>query len=173
MNEELVAIARGLKVRGLRGEIIAEVLTDFPARFDDMREMQALAPDGRRFTLELTGHWFQNDRVVLKCAGYDTPEQAQALVGCTFAIPEDECVALDDDEFYDWELAGCRVETITGETLGTVREVLHYGPNEVLTVKSEETGREYLIPFAAAICVEVDIAERLVRVDPPEGLLEF
>lgn len=173
MSTELVAIARALKVRGLKGEIVAEVLTDFPARFDETTHVQVIAPDGRRFPLELVGHWFQNDRVVLRCAGYDTPETAQALVGCTFAIPEDECVALDEDEFYDWELAGCQVETITGERLGTVREVLHYGPNEVLTVKSDETGREYLIPFAAAICTQVDIVARVIKVDPPEGLLEF
>ena len=81
---------------------------------------------------------------------------------------------LAEDEFYDWELAGCRVETIGGEHLGSVREVLRTGGVEVLVVESAAgAGRDYLLPLAEEICVEIDVENKLVRVDPPEGLLEF
>ena len=173
-RDELVAVAKAVKTRGLRGEIVADLLTDFPERFEGLEELIAVAVDGKRLTLALEDHWFQGARVILKFAGYDSIEEASALVGYEFAVPESERVELDEDEFYDWELTGCQVETIEGEKLGLVREVLRTGGDaEVLVVENTDAGREHLIPLAETICVEIDIENKLIRVDPPEGLLEF
>jgi 16S rRNA processing protein RimM len=172
--DELVAVAKAVKTRGLRGEIVADLLTDFPERFEGLEELIAVAPDGKRMSLALEDHWFQGARVILKFAGYDAIEEASALVGYEFAVPEAERVELDEDEFYDWELVGCRVETIEGEKLGLVREVLRTGGDaEVLVIENTDAGREHLIPLAETICVEIDIENKLIRVDPPEGLLEM
>ena len=177
--EELVAVARVVKTRGLRGEVVADLLTDFPERFDGLERLIAVMPaSAARRVLELEGHWFQGDRIVLKFAGYDTVEAAGELVGCELTVPEDECVELAEDEFYDWQLADCRVETIDGEEVGRVREVLHTGGSApVLMVyggRGDAGGeREHLIPLAADICVEIDTRRKLIRVDAPEGLLEL
>jgi 16S rRNA processing protein RimM len=171
-EEELVAVARAVKTRGMRGEVVAELLTDFPERFEGLENLIAVAPDGSRTRLALEEHWFHGDRIVLRFAGYDSIEAASKLVGFEFAVPETERVELEEDEFYDWELAGCRVETVEGELLGTVREVMRTGGVEMLVVEGE-AGREYLIPMAEDICVAIDIENKLVRVDPPEGLLEM
>ena len=170
---ELVAVARAVKTRGLRGEIVANLLTDFPERFEGLQALVAVAPDGTRTTVELEDHWFQRERIIFKFTGYDTIEEASALVGYEFAVPEDERVELDEDEFYDWELIGCRVETLNGQMLGLVREVMRTGGVEVLMIENEVGKREHLIPLAEAICVEIDIENKLIRVDPPEGLLEM
>ena len=170
---DLVAIARVVKVRGLRGEVAADVMTDFPERFDDLETVQARTPEGRALTLKLAACRWQGERILLQFVGYDAPETSQQLVGCILGVPESECVALEEDEFYDWQLIGCRVEHINGETLGTVREVLHYGPNEVLVIKAANAAPDYLIPFVSAICIKVELDNKLIRVDPPEGLLEF
>jgi len=171
-REELVAVARAVKTRGLRGEVVAELLTDFPERFEGLDNLIAVAPDGSRTRLDLEDHWFHGERIVLKFAGYDSIEAASKLVGREFAVPEAERVELEEDEFYEWELAGCRVETVEGKRLGTVREVMRTGGVEMLVVEHEDGG-EYLIPMAEDICVEIDVESKLVRVDPPEGLLEF
>lgn len=172
-QDELVAVARAVKTRGLRGEIVAELLTDFPERFEELENLIAVAPDGRRTPLQLEEHWFHGERIVLKFSGFDSIEEAQALVGFEFAVPETERVQLPDDEFYDWELAGCRVETIEGERLGTVSDVMRTGGVEMLVVLDDARKREYLIPLAEEICVEIDVEDKLIHVDPPEGLLEF
>ena len=173
VGDELVAVAKAVRTRGLRGEIVADLLTDFPERFEGLEELIAVAPDGKRLPLALEDHWLQGQRVILKFAGYDSIEASTALVGYEFAVPEQERVELDEDEFYDWELIGCRVETTAGEKLGVVREVLKTGAVSVLLIEKEATGREHLIPLAETICVEIDIENKLIRVDPPEGLLEF
>ena len=172
-GDELVAVAVAVRTRGLRGEIVADLLTDFPERFAGLENLIAVAPTGARTTLRLEEHWLQGGRIILKFAGYDSIETAATLVGYEFAVPEAERVELEEDEFYDWELEGCRVETVAGERLGVVREVLRTGGVEVLVVANDERGREHLIPLAEEICVEIDIEGKLVRVDPPEGLLEF
>ena len=169
--DDLVAIARIVKPRGLRGEVVADLLTDFQERFEGLEKVVAVSADGTRRDMLIENFWFQNNRIVLKFGQIDSVEAAEDLRGLEICIPESEVVELEDDEFFDWQLEGCRVETVGGEPIGTVRELMRTGGTELLVVESDQ--REYLIPFAEAICVTVDIAEKRIVVDPPEGLLEF
>lgn len=169
---ELVAVAFIVKTRGIRGEVVADLLTDFPERFEGLETLIAVSPEGRRFILRLEDFWFQGKRIVLKLAGYDTPETAVALVRHELAVRESEAVELEEDEFYEWQLVGCRAETIDGRALGEVKEVLQMGSAPVLVIRDERR-REHLVPLVESICVEIDIERKLIRVDAPEGLLEF
>lgn len=169
---ELVAVAKAARPRGLKGELVCDLLTDFPERFEWVEKLIGVAPTGERKWLRLERHWLQKGRVVLKFEGYDTPEEAQALVGWELTVPESEAVELEEGEYYDWQLVGCRVETVDDRTVGTVREVLHAGAAPVLVIR-DEGGRENLVPLAESICVEVDTEAKLIRVDAPEGLLEL
>lgn len=171
MNEELVAVAKIVKTRGLRGELVAEILTDFPERFEDLETVITLLPNGESFDLKIESFWFQKDRIILKFAGFNSIEMAETLRGAEICIPESEAVELEEDEFFDWELENCEVETIEGEKIGVVKELMRTGGTEILVVQGVE--KEYLIPFAEAICTEIDIENKLIRVDLPEGLLEF
>jgi 16S rRNA processing protein RimM len=168
---ELIAVARAVKARGLRGEIVADLLTDFPERFARLEQLMSVWPDGGRQSLQIEEHWLQGKRIVLKFAGYDSIEAAKTLIGCELAIPASERVELPPNQFYTWELIGCRVETIAGDELGVVRDVTPTGSAEILVITGHN--RELLIPMAEEICVEIDIEGKVIRVDPPEGLLEF
>ncbi len=175
MSDDLVSVALIVKTRGVSGEVAADLLTDFPERFDGLKQLIAVTSSSERIALALKEHWLHGRRIVLKFAGYDSPEAAAALIGCELAVPEAECVELGEDEFYEWQLTGCRVETIERAEVGTVREVLHTGAAPVLIIRDGDgtSGREHLVPLAGSICVEIDIERKLIRVDPPEGLLEF
>ncbi len=170
-SPDLIAIAKLAKPRGLRGEIVGDVLTDFPERFDDLKSVSLVYPNGEAIAGEIEKFWFQKGRVVLKFVGFDTVEAAETLRNCEICVPETEAVKLETDEFFDWELEGCAVETIVGEKLGIVKEVMRTGGTEVLVITGET--KEYMIPFAETICVEVDVENKLIKVDAPEGLLDF
>jgi 16S rRNA processing protein RimM len=118
-SSELVTIARAVKPRGLKGEIVAELLTDFPDRFEEVEELVLVSPRGERSTKRLEEFWFQNDRVVLKLADCDDVEAAKELVGFEFAVPEADRVPLPADHYYDWELEGCTVR-VGAESIGAV-----------------------------------------------------
>ena len=168
---ELVAVARVAKPRGLKGEVMADILTDFPERFDSLETVTAVMPDASRTELTIEDHWFQSGRIVLKFAGVDSIETAGNLRNAEICVGEDEAVELEHGEYFDWDLVGCSVETVNGEPLGTISELMRPGGTELLVVKGGQ--KDYLIPFAEAICVEVDIDNKLIKIDPPDGLLEF
>ena len=170
-SSELVIIARAVKPRGLKGELVAELLTDFPERFEDVEELVLVSPAGERTVGRLENYWFQNDRVVLKLAGYDDVEAAKALAGFEIAVPEAERVLLPSDHYYDWELEGCTV-TVGSESIGKVQSVIRTGGTEILAI-ADENGKESLIPLVDSIVVEIDAAAKTIVVDPPEGLLDL
>jgi 16S rRNA processing protein RimM len=170
--EPLITVARATRTRGLKGELIADLLTDFPERFETVSRVFGLGPRGERLELEVEDHWFQNDRVVLKFSGYDNIDASKALIGFSFALPEEERVELPGDEFYDWELEGCSVETNAGAAVGNVSRVLRTGGVELLVVE-DESRHEHLIPMAESIIVSIDKASKRILIDPPEGLLDL
>ncbi len=171
MSEDLVAIARIARPRGLRGECVADILTDFPERFAETGDVVAVLADGSRRPLILEDARFQKDRVHLKFSQVDDLDGAEELRGAEICVPETETVELEEGEFFDWELVGCRVETVGGEPIGTVRELMKTGGTEILVVDGKS--KEFLIPFAESICTDVDVERKLIVVDPPEGLLDF
>jgi 16S rRNA processing protein RimM len=169
--DELVAIAKIVRTRGLKGEVVAEILTDFPERFELLEDVIAIRNGSERLDLKIEKFWFQNGRVILKFQDYNSIETAETLRDREICVPESGAVELEDDEFFDWELEGCKVETIDGMEIGNVRELMRTGGTELLVIQGDT--KEFLIPFAEAICIEVDVENKLIKIDPPEGLLEF
>jgi len=170
-SDDLIVIARAVRTHGLKGEIVAELSTDFPERFEDIDQLVLVSPSGERKLVELENYWFQKNRVVLKLADYNDVDGAKELVGYDFALPESDRVPLEEDEFYDWELEGCAVK-VGDKSIGQVQSVLKTGGAEILVI-ADDSGKEQLVPLAAEIVVKIDTAARVILIDPPEGLLEL
>src|SRR5688572_14625051 len=99
-SQDLVIVARAVRTRGLKGELLADLLTDFPERFETVSKLHSVGPAGDLRSFDLENYWFQNDRVVLKFAGFDSVESAQELVGLEFGVDEVDRVELSENEFY-------------------------------------------------------------------------
>ncbi len=169
MND-LISIARIIKTRGVKGEVAAELLTDFPERFTDLREVLVEGTHRRgRETLE--SHWFHKGRVILKFRGWDSPEAASELVGADLKISEADRVPLPDGSFYDSDLIGCRILEDERE-LGRVSEVLRIGPG-VSNLVVRDGDREWMLPLAREFIREVDLEKKSIQVQLPPGLLEL
>ncbi len=167
-----IAIAAIVRARGLRGEVVANPLTSRLERFDDVGDLLARTPDGSIFSLKMLAYHVQGSQLILQFAEVDTLEKAKSLVGCMLCVPAAEAVELEADEFFQHQLLGCAVDTVSGDRLGEVVRVLETTGTPVLVVRSPE-GREYMIPFASSICPKVDAEKRRILVDPPQGLLEL
>jgi len=171
-QEDLIVVARIVKTRGLRGEVVADLRTDFPDRFENLKSVIGISSSDNRRSLQIEEQWFHGTRLVLKFVGFDSIDEAKELVGYDLAVPDADRVALPAHTFYEWELAGCLVETIDGSKIGRVAGVMHTGGVEMLNVV-DDTGRDRLIPMASDIVIEIDRDQKLIRIDPPEGLLEL
>jgi len=169
---EGIVIARIARAWGIRGEVIADVLTDFPERFGDVSAVTLRrGASGRPALLER--HRFHKGRILLKFAGVETMNDAETLAGLDVVIPEDELYTLpDEDLYYEFDLVGCAVVTTGGDAVGEVGAILHTGAGEILSVRRPGRG-EALVPFVDEICVEVDTEARKIVIDPPEGLLDL
>jgi len=171
-DQNPIAIARICKPQGRIGEVAAELMTDFPERFEELEEVIVAFPNGEQQTMTLTESWPHKGRVVLKFQGVDSISDAEKLTGCKVLISPDDLVELPEDSFFDFELEGCEVVDSSNRSIGTVREIVRTGGTELLAVVTE-AGDEKLIPFADSICTNVDVDGKKIVIDPPEGLLEL
>jgi 16S rRNA processing protein RimM len=170
-EDDLIGVARIARPQGLRGEVIADLLTDFPERFAGLRRVYVKRADGRLLLLDLENSRLHKGRVALKFAGCDSVSGAEELRNARVLIPRDQLVELPEDTYYDFDLIGCEAVATGGQHLGRVEEVRNYGAAPLLVVRDGE--RELLIPLALSICVEIDTGRKRIVVNPPEGLLDL
>ncbi len=170
--EELISVARIARPQGLRGEVIADLLTDFPDRFAELDVARVKRATGEISVLKLESFRLHKGRVVLKFAGYDSINQAEELRNAQVMVTRNQLVRLPEDTWYDFDLVDCEVLTSEGARIGRVAGVQNYGAAPLLVVRDDEK-RELLIPLTFSICVEIDVARKRIVVNPPEGLLEL
>jgi 16S rRNA processing protein RimM len=170
-QSSFIAIARIARTRGNRGEVLADLYTDFPDRFNNLEEVWLEFSTGHRIRMRIEESWEHKGRRVLKFAGIDDIGAAEAFVGCWVQVPVEQAVKLPEGTYFDHDLVGCLVRDTRGNELGVVHEVLRIAGNSQLVVKGPD--REYLIPAVDSICIQISIAGKQILIDPPEGLMDL
>jgi 16S rRNA processing protein RimM len=170
-EDDLISVARIARPQGHRGEVIADLLTDFPERFARLGRVYVKRADGRFLLLDLENSRPHKGRVALKFAGCDSVSSAEELRDARVMVPRDQLVELPEDTYYDFDLIGCEALSVEGQQLGRVEEVKNYGAAPLLVVRGG--ARELLIPLVLSICVEIDTERKRIVVNPPEGLLDL
>jgi 16S rRNA processing protein RimM len=166
-----IAIARIVRTRGNRGEVLAELHTDFPARFSLLDRVWVEFPDGRMQSLALERYWEHQGRPVLKLGGIESIADAEMLVGAWIEIDADQTVPLPKGTYWDRDLIGCSLRNAGGERLGVVVGIMRIAGNSQLIVQGDRG--EFLVPVSAAICREISIARKEILVELPEGLMDL
>ncbi len=179
-DSRFVLLARLVRTQGRHGELIADLLTDFPERFADRTSVWLLPRDTRTAPREATveRHWLHKGRIVLKFASVDSISDATLLSGWHVAVPRGQRTPLTDGALYISDLIGCHVinetagadEAAGAVDLGPVLDVLR-GDGDVLdmlVLKYDDD--ELLIPFAKAYLVAAELETRRLRMRLPAGL---
>jgi len=174
-----VWLARIRRPQGRKGEVFADLLTDFPEKFAERKrlwlvpEKEADQATGRE--IELADYWLHKGGIVLHFAGIDSIGDADTLSGLMVVIPQAERTKLDEDEVYIADLIGCAlVDVATGSPVivGTIAEVdRSAGPVALLVV--EGAAGEILIPFAKSFLRQIDLKAKRVEMALPAGLVEL
>jgi 16S rRNA processing protein RimM len=167
---ERIALGIIRKAHGVRGEASVEPWTDSLERFAELKSVTLLSPDeshARETAIESVRE--HAGRVLIKFAGYDSPESLRDVQNWTLEIPETEARSLDEDEYFLHDLVGLTLFDREGRDRGTVADVLEGGGGLLLTVKRAD-GKTYDLPFAAELCVEIDLPGRRIVVELPEGI---
>jgi 16S rRNA processing protein RimM len=171
---EFITVARVVKTQGRRGEVAAEVHSDFPGRFTEGMRLFALPPDTEetRRELQVEELWPHKELLVLKFVGVDSISEAEPLLRCELQVPRSERAELESGWNYVSDLVGCAVLD-HGIVVGRIEDV-QFGAGEApLLIVADSSGKKFDVPFAGAYLESVDIAGRQVRMNLPEGMLEI
>lgn len=189
------SLAHILRPQGRKGEVLAELLTDFPAHFDE-REGLYVAAEGfagepeKAQPVRVSGHWLpvgrNQGRIVLSIEGVASIEQAEALAQMDVIVRSAERVELPEDEEYIDDLLGCAVYDLASGNAGTAvgkvvavdfpttpdgaRRLADAAP--LLTVLTS-AGDDVLIPYVQAFLVSLSTAEKRIEMRLPAGLIEL
>lgn len=145
-------------------------LTDFPQRFKTTEHVFLNLAD-QMMEKMVESAVVQQNRVILKLSGIDSPEQARQFRGALLQVTRDKLWPLEDGVYYQFEIIGLQVVTVDGSVVGEVTEVLTTGGNDVYVVKNR-AGQERLIPAIRSIIKQIDTEAGRMVIEPTSGLLE-
>ena len=164
-----------VRPHGIRGEVAVEVRTDDPGqRFAAGSVLSTDPPAAGPLTVVST-RW-HSGRLLVSFAGITDRNEAEPLRGVWLTVNAAQVTAPEDpDEFLDHELVGLTVVTTAGERVGVVTDVRHHGQDLLVIEPAADSHRrgEVLVPFVAAIAVDVDVTGGRMVIDPPAGLLDL
>ena len=171
MAEEFITVARVAKTQGRRGEVAADLFTDFPERFEQRRHLWALLNDGKRRELDVEEFWPHKGRMVFKFAGIESIDEAETLVGAEVQIPIEQRAELEEGTVFVSDLVGCAV-MVDERQIGVVADV-QFGAGEAPLLIVREGPREHMVPLAQEFLQGIDLESKRLTMVLPEGMLEL
>jgi len=170
-----VLLARVVRPQGRRGEVLAELFTDFPEQFPHRKQIYLRTENSSAMQkTRVESYWLHKDRIVLKFAGVDSISAAEELRGYEVVVPVADRVPLEGDSVYVSDLLGLHVIDISGvgnADAGEIIDVEPEGSGPAMLVIRAEDGEELLIPFVRAYLRKIDMPAGRVEMELPEGLL--
>jgi 16S rRNA processing protein RimM len=173
-----VLLARIMRPQGRRGEVLAEIFTDFPERFAERKGLflrpPAGAPPGAMCEAKVEAQWLHKGRVVLKFSHVASIAEAENLRGFEVVIPRQERIPLEGDAVYLSDLLGVRVIDVSGgraDDAGEITDVEPEGAGPAMLVIRTQAGEEMLIPFVRAYLRKIDLETKRLEMELPVGLL--
>lgn len=162
-----LAIGKLRRPHGVKGEILMDVLTDFPERI----QTGATLLVGAEYTpLQLRSRRAHGNTLLVAFEGYDTPEAVGEWRNQIVYVTAADRPALPEGDYYHHQLLGLHVVSDAGQELGLLAEILETGANDVFVVRPE-SGPEILLPVIASVFLGVDLERGEIRVHLLPGLL--
>lgn len=161
-----------LRPHGLKGEVRVRVLTGYPERFGELKAVylgtSPQTPEATRYEIE--SFRMNQEYALLKFVGIDDRSNAEPLRALYVMVTLEDAVPLDEGEVYLYQLIGMTVQTRDGEILGSLRELMETGANDVFIVDSPTYG-EILIPDTDETDADIDADTRTITLNIIDGLL--
>lgn len=161
-----VVIGKLRRPHGLRGEILMEVLTDFP---DRLHEEKIVYIGAQYLQLRIRGFRWHGDALLISFHDYHDRDKVGILRNQLIYVPVRDIPQLPEGDFYHHQVIGLQVIDDTGTPIGYVTEIIETGANDVLIVHSK-SGRELLIPVIDSVIINIDLDSGKLQIHPIPGL---
>ena len=165
---EYLSIGQIINTHGLRGEVKVYPLTDDMSRFEKLEEVY-IAENNELVKYEVERIKLLKSTVAVKLKGIDSEEAANKLRNSYIKVDRKSAVKLPKDTYFICDLIDLEVYDEKGMLLGTVKDVLQTGSNDVYVIQS--SGKDILIPALKDIVKKIDLENKKILVEMPEGLI--
>lgn len=155
---------------GVRGEVKVFPTTDDVKRFKRLKEV-ILDTGKEELILEIEGVKFFKQFVILKFKGFDNINDIEKYKRKSLLVTRANAVRLRKDEYFIADLQGLTVVDAEDKVLGTLRDVMETGANDVYIIDMED-GREVLIPAIKECILNVDMEAGKMQIHLMDGLLD-
>ncbi|MBL8156733.1 MAG: 16S rRNA processing protein RimM [Anaerolineae bacterium] len=171
-SPDYLLIGQFLRPHGIQGEMKMRLLTSYPERLAQLKTVYLSRDpeDPKPAPREVKRVRFHQEYALVTLNDVADRTQADGLREYFVMVPIAEAVPLDEGEYYLFQVIGLRVQTVDGEELGSITEVLQTGANDVYIVESPQHG-EILIPVTPDTLVKTDLDAGILIVNLPDGLL--
>ena len=168
--EDMFRIGVYSNTHGVRGEIKVFPTTEDVKRFDYLKEIVMDCGKEGMKTFEVSGARYFKNMVILKFKGIDNINLIEKYKGAEIFVTRENAIPLEDDEFYIADILGAEVVSDEGEVLGTLKDVMQTGANDVYDIKLDKGG-ELLLPAIKQCILDVDIDGGTMKVHVLKGLM--
>ncbi|MCM3652667.1 ribosome maturation factor RimM [Metabacillus litoralis] len=171
--EKWFNVGKIVNTHGIRGEVRVISKTDFAEeRYVPGNTLYIFKEEADNpIKVVIDSHRVHKNFDLLTFEGMPSIQEVEQFKGALLKVDENQLSELDEGEYYFHEIIGCKMYTDQGEEIGTIREILATGANDVWVVKRKE-GKDLLIPYIEEIVTEINIDEKKVIITPMEGLLD-
>lgn len=169
--EDLLQVGIITSTHGVRGEVKVYPTTDDPRRFRRLKKV-VLDTGREKLNLEIEGVKFFKQFVILKFKGLDNINDIEKYRQKSLYVTRKNAVRLQRDEYFIADLIGLKVQDEDGTELGTVKDVIETGANDVYEVEMAD-GRSLLLPAIKQCILNVDVENGMMQVHVLEGLLDL
>lgn len=171
--EKWFNVGKIVNTHGIMGEVRVISRTDFQEERYKPGNMLYLFKENENEPIVLTikSHRTHKNFDLLTFEDYTNVNLSEPLKGGILKVPESQLGELDEGEYYFHEIIGCTVYTDEGVEIGTIREILTPGANDVWVIKGKD-GKDILIPYIDDIVSKIDTGSKKITIVPMEGLLD-
>lgn len=153
---------------GVRGELKVRSLTDIPDRFVQLSTV-SIGSDHIPYRIKSVRP-YKGELVILKLEGVDDANTAETLRNFSIQIPVEELAQLPPDSYYQHEIIGLQVLTMSDQSVGTIVDIMQTGSNDVYDIRTDD-GSHVLIPAIKEVIKQVDLVRQTMYIEPIPGLL--
>lgn len=164
---EFLVVGKLRRPHGVHGEMIMDVITDFPER---LKAGSAVFVGDEHRPLRIKSCRSHQKGMLVRFDDFSTPEAVGFLRNWLVYVKASDLPSLPKGEYYHHQVIGMRVIDERNILLGIVSDVIATGANDVLVI-SQESGDEFLLPAVDEIVVSIDLEKHEIFARLLPGLI--
>lgn len=164
---QYTAIGKIINTHGIKGELKIYPLTDNRDRFKTLK----VAYIGReKLKVNVVGLKYNKDKPIVRLNEFNNINEVLKFKEEYLYVDDDNLVKLPEDRHFVFDLVDCKVENMNGDFIGILKDIIDNPSNDVYVIVNDD--KEYLVPAVKEFVKYIDVDNKLIRIDPIEGMIE-